>query len=510
MNLIEPQLAALATARELFLGRYGLTELDVSAALAEIFRHRVDYADLYFQYARSESWSLEEGIVKSGSFDIEEGVGVRAVTGDKQAFSYSDDISREALMAAARATRGIARSGAGRVRVGGKASTSRAASATSSTALSMRSVLYAPLDPLASMDPVEKIALLERLERLARARDPRVTHVMANLAGTYEVMMVAASSRFGSSLGGNAHREILAADVRPLVRLSVTVMAEQDGRREQGYAGGGGRFGYGYFDDAMLQAYADEAVDQALVNLDARAAPAGPMTVVLGPGWPGVLLHEAIGHGLEGDFNRKGSSAFSGRIGERVAAPGVTIVDDGTLTDRRGSLNVDDEGNATQCTVLIEDGILKGYMQDSLNARLMKTGMTGNGRRESYASLPMPRMTNTYMLNGTRDPKEIIASVKDGLYAVNFGGGQVDITNGKFVFSATEAYRIENGKVTYPVKGATLIGNGPDALTRVSMIGNDMALDAGVGVCGKEGQSVPVGVGQPTMRIDGITVGGTG
>ena len=511
MNLIEPQIAALATARELFLGRYGLTELDVSAALAEILRHRVDYADLYFQYARSESWSLEEGIVKSGSFDIEEGVGVRAVTGDKQAFSYSDDISREALMAAARATRGIARSGAGRVRVGGKAATSRAASSMSSAAISkLRAGLYAPLDPLASMDPAEKIELLERLERKARARDPRVTHVMANLAGTYEVMMVAASSRFGGGLGGNTHREVLAADVRPLVRLSVTVIAEHGGRREQGHAGGGGRFGYGYFDDAMLQAYADEAVDQALVNLDARAAPAGPMTVVLGPGWPGVLLHEAIGHGLEGDFNRKGSSAFSGRIGERVAARGVTIVDDGTLTDRRGSLNVDDEGNATRCTVLIEDGILKGYMQDSLNARLMKTDVTGNGRRESYASLPMPRMTNTYMLNGTRDPKEIIASVKDGLYAVNFGGGQVDITNGKFVFSATEAYRIENGKVTYPVKGATLIGNGPDALTRVSMIGNDMALDAGVGVCGKEGQSVPVGVGQPTMRIDGITVGGTG
>ncbi len=511
MNLIEPQLAALAAARSLFLGRYGLTELDVSAALAEIFRHRVDYADLYFQYARSESWSLEEGIVKSGSFDIEEGVGVRAVTGDKQAFSYSDDISRDALMAAARATRGIARHGAGRVRVGGKASSTSSVSAQSgslhsSPRASPRASLYSPLDPLASMDPAEKIALLERLEKKARARDSRITHVMANLAGTYEVMMVAAASRFGS----DANREILAADVRPLVRLSVTVIAEQDGRREQGYAGGGGRFGYGYFDDDMLDTYASEAVDQALVNLDARATPAGPMTVVLAPGWPGVLLHEAIGHGLEGDFNRKGSSAFAGRIGERVAARGITIVDDGTLADRRGSLNVDDEGHATQCTVLIEDGILKGYMQDSLNARLMKTGTTGNGRRESYASLPMPRMTNTYMLNGTRDPKEIIASVVDGLYAVNFGGGQVDITNGKFVFSTTEAYRIENGKVTYPVRGATLIGNGPDALTRVSMIGNDMALDAGVGVCGKEGQSVPVGLGQPTLRIDGITVGGTG
>ena len=506
MNLIEPHLAALATAREWFLGRYGLTELDLSAALDEIFRHRVDYADLYFQYARSESWSLEEGIVKSGSFDIEEGVGVRAVTGDKQAFAYSDDISREALMTAARATRGIARNGAGRVRVG-RASASLAASVGPSMGRSNpRAGLYAPLDPLASMDPAEKIALLERLERRARARDPRVTHVMANLAGTYEVVMVAASSR----LGGDPGQEILAADVRPLVRLSLTVIAEQEGRREQGHAGGGGRFGYGYFTDDMLAGYADEAVDQALVNLEARAAPAGAMTVVLGPGWPGVLLHEAIGHGLEGDFNRKGSSAFSGRIGERVAARGVTIVDDGTLAERRGSLNIDDEGHATQCTVLIEDGILKGYMQDTLNARLMKTGVTGNGRRESYASLPMPRMTNTYMLNGTRDPGEIIASVQDGLYAVNFGGGQVDITNGKFVFSATEAYRIENGKVTYPVKGATLIGNGPDALTRVSMIGNDMALDGGIGVCGKEGQSVPVGLGQPTLRIDGITVGGTG
>jgi len=494
MKLIEPHIAALSTAKDWFLGRYGLTEADVGAALAEIFQHRVDYADLYFQYARSESWSLEEGRVKSGSFDIEEGVGVRAVTGDKQAFSYSDDISREALITAARAARGIARSGTrAAVRVGPKS-----AVAASSNA---RAGLYAPMDPLATMDPAAKIALLERLEKLARARDRRVTHVMANLAGTYEVVMVAAASRFGS--------DVLAADVRPLVRLSLTVIAEEGGRREQGFSGGGGRFGYAYFDAAQLEHYANEAVDQALVNLEARPAPAGSMTVVLGPGWPGVLLHEAIGHGLEGDFNRKGSSAFSGRIGERVAAPGITIVDDGTLPDRRGSLNIDDEGNATQCTTLIEDGILVGYMQDTLNARLMKTAVTGNGRRESYASLPMPRMTNTYMRNGTRDPKEIIASVADGLYAVNFGGGQVDITNGKFVFTATEAWRIENGKVTYPVKGATLIGNGPDALTRVSMIGNDMALDGGVGTCGKEGQSVPVGLGQPTLRIDGLTVGGT-
>ena len=493
MKLIEPHIATLATAKDWFLGRYGLTELDVTAALDEIFQHRVDYADLYFQYARSESWSLEEGEVKSGSFDIEEGVGVRAVTGEKQAFSYSDDISRAALITAARATRGIARSG-----------TRKAAAAVIArrSGKGARAALYAPMDPLATMEPAAKVALLERLEKLARARDPRVTHVMANLAGTYEIVMVAASSRFAS--------DVLAADIRPLVRLSLTVIAEQDGRREQGFAGGGGRFGYAFFDQGKLESYAAEAVDQALVNLDARSAPAGPMTVVLGPGWPGVLLHEAIGHGLEGDFNRKGSSAFSGRIGERVAAPGITIVDDGTLADRRGSLNIDDEGNATQCTTLIEDGILKGYMQDTLNARLMKTAVTGNGRRESYASLPMPRMTNTYMLNGTRDPKEIIASVEDGLYAVNFGGGQVDITNGKFVFTATEAWRIEHGKVTYPVKGATLIGNGPDALTRVSMIGDDMALDGGVGTCGKEGQSIPVGLGQPTLRIDGLTVGGTG
>ncbi len=492
MKLIEPHIAALATAKDWFLGRYGLTELDITAALNEIFQHRVDYADLYFQYARSESWSLEEGQVKSGSFDIEEGVGVRAVTGEKQAFSYSDDISREALMTAARATRGIARNGSKK---------NAGQPVQSSRPHGRRDALYAPMDPLATMQPADKIALLERLEKLARARDPRITHVMANLAGTYEVVMVAASSRFAG--------DVLAADIRPLVRLSLTVIAEQDGRREQGFAGGGGRFGYGFFDASKLEKYASEAVDQALVNLDARPAPAGPMTVVLGPGWPGVLLHEAIGHGLEGDFNRKGSSAFSGRIGERVAAPGITIVDDGTIPDRRGSLNIDDEGNSTQCTTLIEDGILKGYMQDTLNARLMKTGVTGNGRRESYASLPMPRMTNTYMLNGTRDPKEIIASVEDGLYAVNFGGGQVDITNGKFVFSASEAYMIENGKVTYPVKGATLIGNGPEVLNRVSMIGNDMKLDPGVGVCGKEGQSVPVGVGQPTLRVDGVTVGGT-
>jgi TldD protein len=321
--------------------------------------------------------------------------------------------------------------------------------------------------------------------------------VMASLAGEYEAILVARSD--GS----------IAADVRPLVRISLNVIAEHNGRREQGMAGGGGRVDYGFFTDALLESYAAQAVDQALMNLDARDAPAGTMTVVLGHGWPGILLHEAIGHGLEGDFNRKGTSAFSGRVGQRVGARGVTVVDDGTIPDRRGSLNIDDEGNPTQRTVLIEDGILKGYMQDSLNARLMGVAPTGNGRRESFAHMPMPRMTNTIMLNGDKDPAEIIASVQNGLYAINFGGGQVDITNGKFVFSAAEAWKIENGKLAYPVKGATLIGNGPDALTRVSMIGNDMAMDSGIGTCGKEGQSVPVGVGQPTLRIDGLTVGGT-
>ena len=357
--------------------------------------------------------------------------------------------------------------------------------------------LYAPLDPLASLPADLKVKLLERVEQMARGLDPRVTQVMASLGGTYEIVMVARSDG------------VMAADVRPLVRLSIQVIAEENGRRESGGAGGGGRFDYGYFTDAILLEYAQQAVHAAMTNLKARPAPAGTMNVVLGNGWPGILLHEAVGHGLEGDFNRKGSSAFSGRIGERVAAKGVTVVDDGTIADRRGSLNIDDEGNPTQCTTLIEDGILKGYIQDALNARLMKMKPTGNGRRESFAHVPMPRMTNTYMLNGDRDPEEIIKSVKKGLYAKNFGGGQVDITSGKFVFSASEAYMIEDGKVTYPVKGATLIGNGPEALKRVKMIGNDMKLDSGVGTCGKEGQSVPVGVGQPTLRIDGLTVGGT-
>ena len=472
-----------ATAQRSLLAPYSIGAGNLEKVFASMMAHRLDYADLYFQYSRAESWSLEEGIVKSGSFNIDQGVGVRAVSGDKTAFAYSDDISLNALDSAARATRAIARQGG-----------------TQKVPLlhhGSRRQIYLPDDPIASLKDADKVALLERIEGYARAFDPRVVQVMASLAGEYEVVMVARSDG------------LMNADIRPLVRLSVQVIIESDGKREQGSAGGGGRFDYAYFDDALLRKYAAQAVHQAVVNLGAAPAPAGNMTVVLGNGWPGILLHEAIGHGLEGDFNRKGSSAFSGRIGERVAAPGVTVVDDGTLARRRGSLQMDDEGNPTQCTTLIENGILKGYLQDSLNARLMGVPVTGNARRESYAHLPMPRMTNTYMLNGDKDPQEIIASVKHGLYAVNFGGGQVDITSGKFVFSTAEAYMIEDGKITHPVKGATLIGNGPDVLTRISMIGNDMALDSGVGTCGKEGQSVPVGVGQPTVRIDGLTVGGT-
>ena len=486
----EPTIERLATARALLLDPFGLTEASLALALRTIAAHRIDDADLYFQYTRSESWGLEEGIVKSGSFGIDQGVGVRAVAGEKTAFAYSDDISEAALMDAARTVRSIAAAGQSRsVRVGAR---QRLAPARS---------LYAPTDPIATLDSTQKVALLERVEQLARARDPRVKQVMAGLASEYDVVLVARADG------------TLAADVRPLVRLSVTVIAEQtvDGvlRRESGNGGGGGRFGLGYFQDKVIAGYVDAAVNAALTNLESRPLPAGEMSVVLGPGWPGVLLHEAVGHGLEGDFNRKGSSAFAGRIGQRVAARGVTVLDDGTIPDRRGSLNVDDEGHATQRTVLIEDGILEGYLQDSLNARLMGVAPTGNGRRESYAAAPMPRMTNTYMLGGDKRPEEIVASLKRGLYATNFGGGQVDITSGKFVFSASEAFWVENGRIQYPVKGATLIGNGPDALTRVSMIGNDMKLDTGVGVCGKDGQSVPVGVGQPTLRIDRLTVGGT-
>ena len=481
----EPTIERLATAKSLLLTPFGLDETHLSRALAEIRTHKVDDADLYFQYTRSEGWSLEEGIVKTGSFSIDQGVGVRAVSGEKTAFAYSDDISEAALLDAARTVRSISSSvQSGRV----KTARQKIAGARS---------LYQGMDPIATLDSAAKVALLGKVEKLARQKDPRVAQVMAGLAAEYDVVLVARADG------------TLAADVRPLVRLSVTVIAQQKGRREVGSSGGGGRFGLAYFSDAQIEEYVNQAVHAALTNLDARPAPAGEMTVVLGSGWPGILLHEAIGHGLEGDFNRKGSSAFSGRIGQRVAAKGVTVLDDGTIADRRGSLNVDDEGNASQRNVLIEDGILKGYIQDSMNARLMGVPPTGNGRRESYAHIPMPRMTNTYMLGGDKDPQEIIASIKKGLYASNFGGGQVDITSGKFVFSASEAYWVENGKILYPVKGATIVGNGPDALTRVRMVGNDMKLDSGVGTCGKEGQSVPVGVGQPTLRIDGLTVGGT-
>jgi len=486
MKPSDPALDRLAVAKQLLLDPYGLDEAKLQGSLASIFEHRADYADLYFQYTRSESYSLEEGIVKSGSFDIEQGVGVRAVSGDKTAFAYSDDISLEALNEAAVSARSIARQGAGKVKVAPR------------VALRAQPELYGSHDPVASLGTAEKIRMLEKIEQFARARDKRVKQVMANLGAEYDVVLVARADG------------ILAADVRPLVRLSVNVIVEEGGQREQGFAGGGGRHDLAYFDDRLLADYANKAVDQALTNLIAKPAPAGIMPVVLGPGWPGILLHEAIGHGLEGDFNRKGSSAFAGKVGERVASKGVTVVDDGTLANRRGSLNVDDEGNPTQKTVLIEDGMLRGYIQDSLNARLMKVNVTGNARRESFAHLPMPRMTNTYMLGGDKDPNEIVRSVKKGIYATNFGGGQVDITNGKFVFSMAEAYMIENGKITHPVKGATLIGNGPDALTRVTMIGNDMGLDPGIGTCGKDGQSVPVGVGQPTLRIEGLTVGGTG
>ena len=474
----------LQIARQHLLAPGGLDEQAIARTLDHMLRYRVDEAELYFQLARHESWSLEDGIVKEGAHNIEQGVGVRAVSGEKTGFAYSDEIVLPALARASDMARAIAKSG------GQNGLQAWHAAAPQR--------LYAPLDPLPTLKDEDKVRLLEEVDRAARRLDPRVKQVMVSLSGVHEVVLVVASDG------------TFAADVRPLVRVNVSVIAEHNGRREQGYAGAGGRFGYRYFlESERAVALAREAVRQALVNLDAAPAPAGSMTVVLGPGWPGILLHEAIGHGLEGDFNRKGTSAFAGRIGEQVASELCTVVDDGTLADRRGSLNVDDEGTPAHCTTLIENGILKGYMQDKLNARLMGVAPTGNGRRESFAHLPMPRMTNTYMRAGPHDREEILRSVRKGLYAVNFGGGQVDITNGKFVFSASEAYLIENGKVTRPVRGATLIGNGPDVLTRVSMVGNDLKLDEGVGTCGKEGQSVPVGVGLPTIRVDDLTVGGT-
>ncbi|WP_312570782.1 metalloprotease TldD [Stutzerimonas balearica] len=471
------------TERLLTPGGLGLD--DLPGLLGELAGPGIDAADLYFQDQVSESWVLEDGIVKEGGFHLEQGVGVRALSGDKTGFAYSNAIGTQALRQAAQAARSIARSGQQRrVEV-----LSKAAFAP----------LYAHANPLDGMSRADKVELLKRVDLATRALDPRITQVTVSLAGVWEHILVAA-------LDGS-----LASDIRPLVRFNVSVIVEQNGRRERGGHGGGGRTGYDFFlQEDRAMGYAREALRQALVNLEALPAPAGTLPVVLGPGWSGVLLHEAVGHGLEGDFNRKGSSAYSGRIGERVASSLCTIVDDGTLANRRGSLSVDDEGTPTQCTTLIENGVLKGYMQDKLNARLMGVAPTGNGRRESYAHLPMPRMTNTYMLAGQSEPEEIIRSVKQGIYCANLGGGQVDITSGKFVFSTSEAYLIEDGRITAPVKGATLIGNGPEAMSRVSMVGNDLALDSGVGTCGKDGQSVPVGVGQPTLKIDGITVGGTG
>ena len=466
----------------------GLNSNHLQKIMGMLLVKNIDHADLYFQSLYQENWFLEDSRVKEASYNIDQGVGVRAVSGEKTGLAYSNDIVLSALENAASAAKNIATSGH-----------SHAVSFNKNNKIIKPHELYLPLNPIALLPDSEKIALLHKIDAEARALSPYITQVMASLAAVYEVVLIM-----------NNQGEMV-ADIRPLVRLNVTVIAEQGNRREQGISGGGGRFGYQtFFDNNTASYHVKEAVRQALINLDAKPAPAGMMPVVLGPGWPGVLLHEAIGHGLEGDFNRKGTSAFSGKLGQRVAAENITVVDDGTLLNRRGSLNIDDEGTPTSCTVLIEKGILKNYMQDKLNAKLMGMAPTGNGRRESYASMPLPRMTNTYMLAGQHAPEEIIASVKKGIYAVNFGGGQVDITSGKFVFSASEAYLIEDGKVTAPIKGATLIGNGPDVLTKVSMIGNDLKLDEGVGTCGKEGQSVPVGVGQPTLKIEALTVGGTG
>ena len=482
MSQKKPQLEAAA---QQLLAPAGMDNRDLANTLDRIIVHDIDYADLYFEFSQAEAWSMEEGIIREGSHSIDQGVGVRAVHQDKSGFAYADEIILPALTDAATAARAIARNGGGQ-----KTQTWKNRNVVP---------LYPALNPLDSANAQDKIELLKRVDAQARRKDPRVKQVLAGLTGSCSTMLVAGSDG------------VIAGDIRPLTRLNVTVIVEERGRREKGGAGGGGRYGYDYLldNDELAEGYIDEAVSQALMALDAAPAPAGAMTVVLGPGWPGILLHEAVGHGLEGDFNRKGSSAFSGRLGQRVASELVTVVDDGTLANRRGSLTVDDEGTPTESTTLIEQGVLRNYMQDKLNARLMGMRPTGNGRRESYACLPMPRMTNTYMLNGPHDPEEIIRSVNKGVYAAQFGGGQVDITNGKFVFSASQAWLIEKGKLTAPLKGATLIGNGPEALTRVSMVGNDMRLDSGIGVCGKDGQSVPVGVGQPTLKIDELTVGGT-
>ena len=462
----------------------GLEERHLNRTLGSILQGGVDYADLYFQVSRQESWTLEDRIIREGSFSLDQGVGVRAVSGEKTGFAYSDELLLPALEHAAQAARAISRQGDTQALQAWERRDAKS--------------LYPVADPTASLTDEEKTALISRIDEATRDLDPRVEQVIISMTGSQDLMLIAASDG------------TLAADVRPLVRFNVSVILQQDGRREQGYSGGGARSDLAYFLDGDLpMEYAREAVRQATVLLDGAPAPAGTMPVVLGPGWPGILLHEAVGHGLEGDFNRKGTSAFSGKVGQRVASPLCTIVDDGTIPNRRGSLAVDDEGTPGQYNVLVEDGVLRGYMQDKLNARLMGVAPTGNGRRESFAHTPMPRMTNTYMLAGPHEPGDIIASVDKGLYAPNFGGGQVDITSGKFVFSASEAYLIESGKVTTPVKGAMLIGDGPEALTKISMVGNDLELDTGVGTCGKDGQSVPVGVGQPTLKIDELTVGGT-
>lgn len=476
---------SLTIAKQLLLAPASLDEHNIDHLFKTMSNHHIDDADLYFQSCHYESWYLEDSEVKSGSFSLDKGVGIRAVSGDKTGFAYCDDILLPSMLRAAEAARSIALTGARTIQ---KVSTN--------TQILSR---YESFNPIEGFSKQEKIALLEAIDKEARRIDPRVIQVNASLSGCYEVVMIAA-------MDGR-----MVADVRPLVSVNVSVIVEdKQGRRESARSGGGGRVAYSYFTHKELAlSYAHDAVREALINLDAQPAPAGTMPVVLGPGWPGVLLHEAVGHGLEGDFNRKGLSAFSGRIGQQVAALGVTVVDDGTLIDRRGSLTVDDEGTPSQCTTLIDNGILVNYMQDKLNAKLMGMTSTGNCRRESYAHVPMPRMTNTYMLAGQHDPEEILRSVKHGLYAANFGGGQVDITSGQFVFSASEAYLIENGRITKPVKGATLIGNGPEVMKKISMIGNDLALDKGIGVCGKDGQSVPVGVGQPTLKIDALTVGGT-
>ena len=472
-------------AQDHILDPAGLTDAHLDQVFSHLLSDKTDLADLYFQSARYESWTLEDRIIKNGSYSIEQGVGVRTVIGEKTGFSYSDEITLDALIASAKAANAIVKS-------------SRSGQVKAWTRQQNRQKFYNKANPLQSLAEEEKIALLRQVDEEARRASPYVKQVTASLSGAFETILIA------------DHEGQLTADVRPLIRMNVSVIIEKDGKTESAGSGGGGRQCFDYFTEKeRALGYAREAVRQALVNIDAVAAPAGSMPVVLGSGWPGVLLHEAVGHGLEGDFNRKGTSAFSGKMGQQVASRGVTVVDNGTLDQRRGSLSVDDEGTATQNTTLIEDGILKAYMLDKLNARLMGKQSTGNGRRESYAHLPMPRMTNTYMLAGDMQAKDIISSVENGLYAVNFAGGQVDITSGKFVFSASEAYLIKNGKVGKAVKGATLIGNGPEVMQHISMIGNDLALDSGVGNCGKAGQSVPVGVGQPTLKIDNLTVGGT-